>query len=119
MPTILTHPAVPLAIGLGLGRGIVPARLLLAPALVDRRDPQPGVTRLERVHPLVDRYARPLNSARHGAPVVRPRLVVDPGLAKQRVHTFRVLGRTLTERQLPGRVLQDLGQQRAVDGFEV
>ncbi len=30
MPTILTHPAVPLAIGLGLGSGIVPRRLLVA-----------------------------------------------------------------------------------------
>ena len=30
MPTILTHAAIPLAIGLGLGSGIVPPRLLLA-----------------------------------------------------------------------------------------
>lgn len=30
MPTILTHPAVPLALGIGLGPHIVPARLLLA-----------------------------------------------------------------------------------------
>ncbi|MEO7728969.1 MAG: metal-dependent hydrolase [Burkholderiales bacterium] len=30
MPTILTHPVVPLAIGLGLGSGIVPPRLLIA-----------------------------------------------------------------------------------------
>lgn len=30
MPTILTHAVVPLAIGLGLGRGLVPARLLAA-----------------------------------------------------------------------------------------
>lgn len=30
MPTILTHPAVPLAIGLGLGAGVIPARLLFA-----------------------------------------------------------------------------------------
>ena len=30
MPTILTHPAVPLAIGLGLGSGLIPVRLLLA-----------------------------------------------------------------------------------------
>lgn len=30
MPTILSHPAVPLALGLGLGRQIVPRRLLLA-----------------------------------------------------------------------------------------
>ena len=30
MPTIFSHPAVPLAIGLGLGTGIVPPRLLLA-----------------------------------------------------------------------------------------
>jgi inner membrane protein len=29
MPTILTHPAVPLAIGLGLGSNIVPRRLLI------------------------------------------------------------------------------------------
>lgn len=28
MPTILTHPAVPLALGLGLGHRLVPARLL-------------------------------------------------------------------------------------------
>ncbi|MDB5800804.1 MAG: inner rane protein ybcI [Rhodocyclales bacterium] len=33
MPTILTHPAVPLAIGLGLGSGVVPPRLLLAGVL--------------------------------------------------------------------------------------
>ncbi|MEO8442806.1 MAG: metal-dependent hydrolase [Betaproteobacteria bacterium] len=30
MPTILTHPVVPLAIGLGLGSGVVPRRLLVA-----------------------------------------------------------------------------------------
>ncbi len=30
MPTILTHPAIPLAIGLGLGSSVIPARLLLA-----------------------------------------------------------------------------------------
>lgn len=30
MPTILTHPAIPLAIGLALGRDIVPRRLLVA-----------------------------------------------------------------------------------------
>jgi inner membrane protein len=30
MPTILTHPAVPLAIGLGLGSRLVPPRLLFA-----------------------------------------------------------------------------------------
>ena len=30
MPTVLTHPAVPLAIGLGLGRDVVPAPLLIA-----------------------------------------------------------------------------------------
>ncbi len=30
MPTILTHPAVPLAIGLGLGSNVIPKRLLLA-----------------------------------------------------------------------------------------
>jgi inner membrane protein len=30
MPTILTHPAVPLAIGLGLGSNIIPRRLLIA-----------------------------------------------------------------------------------------
>jgi inner membrane protein len=30
MPTILTHPAVPLAIGLGLGSKIIPKRLLIA-----------------------------------------------------------------------------------------
>ncbi len=30
MPTIFTHPAVPLAVGLGLGCNIVPPRLLLA-----------------------------------------------------------------------------------------
>ncbi len=30
MPTILTHPAVPLAIGLGLGKRVIPAPLLLA-----------------------------------------------------------------------------------------
>ncbi len=30
MPTIFSHPAVPLAIGLGLGSNIVPPRLLLA-----------------------------------------------------------------------------------------
>ena len=30
MPTILTHPAVPLAIGLGLGNKIIPRRLLVA-----------------------------------------------------------------------------------------
>lgn len=30
MPTILTHPAVPLAIGLGLGSNIIPRRLLVA-----------------------------------------------------------------------------------------
>jgi inner membrane protein len=30
MPTILTHPAVPLAIGLGLGSNFIPRRLLVA-----------------------------------------------------------------------------------------
>src|ERR1017187_8073225 len=30
MPTILTHPAIPLAIGLGLGSNIIPRRLLVA-----------------------------------------------------------------------------------------
>jgi inner membrane protein len=30
MPTVLTHPAVPLALGLGLGSEIVPSRLLMA-----------------------------------------------------------------------------------------
>ena len=30
MPTILTHPAVPLAIGLGLGSNVIPRRLLIA-----------------------------------------------------------------------------------------
>ena len=30
MPTVLTHPALPLAIGLGLGRGIIAPRLLVA-----------------------------------------------------------------------------------------
>jgi inner membrane protein len=33
MPTILSHPAVPLAIGLGLGSRVVPTRLLLAGVL--------------------------------------------------------------------------------------
>lgn len=33
MPTPLSHPAVPLAIAVGLGRGAVPARLLAAGAL--------------------------------------------------------------------------------------
>ena len=30
MPTVLTHPAIPLAIGLGLGRDVVPTPLLIA-----------------------------------------------------------------------------------------
>lgn len=30
MPTILTHPALPLAVGLGLGLGVIPVRLLVA-----------------------------------------------------------------------------------------
>src|SRR3954469_11703766 len=30
MPTILSHPAVPLAIGLGLGQRVIPRRLLIA-----------------------------------------------------------------------------------------
>lgn len=30
MPTVLSHPAVPLAIGLGLGRNVIPRRLLFA-----------------------------------------------------------------------------------------
>ena len=34
MPTILTHAAVPLAIGLGLGTRVIPARLLIAGVLV-------------------------------------------------------------------------------------
>lgn len=34
MPTILTHPAVPLAIGLGLGTRVIPVRLLLAGVIV-------------------------------------------------------------------------------------
>jgi inner membrane protein len=33
VPTALTHPAVPLALGLGLGRELVPARLLAAGAV--------------------------------------------------------------------------------------
>lgn len=34
MPTILTHPAVPLTVGLGLGAGVIPARLLIAGIVV-------------------------------------------------------------------------------------
>lgn len=34
MPTILTHPAVPLAIGLGLGRGFISPRLLVSGVIV-------------------------------------------------------------------------------------
>ena len=34
MPTILTHPAVPLAVGLGLGAGVIPVRLLIAGVIV-------------------------------------------------------------------------------------
>jgi inner membrane protein len=34
MPTILTHPAVPLALGLGLGRDVISTRLLLAGIIV-------------------------------------------------------------------------------------
>lgn len=34
MPTILTHPAVPLIIGLGLGTRIIPAKLLIAGVMV-------------------------------------------------------------------------------------
>ena len=30
MPTVLTHPAVPLAIGLGLGKDVIPPPLLIA-----------------------------------------------------------------------------------------
>ena len=30
MPTVLTHPAIPLAIGLGLGRDVIPTPLLIA-----------------------------------------------------------------------------------------
>lgn len=30
MPTVLTHPAVPIAIGIGLGRGVVSPRLMVA-----------------------------------------------------------------------------------------
>lgn len=30
MPTIFTHPAIPLAIGLGLGKPIIPPRLMAA-----------------------------------------------------------------------------------------
>ncbi|MBI5844997.1 MAG: metal-dependent hydrolase [Deltaproteobacteria bacterium] len=33
MSTVLTHPAIPLAIGLGLGRNVVPGRLLAAGVL--------------------------------------------------------------------------------------
>lgn len=33
MPTILTHPAIPLALGLGLGKTIIPRRLLAAGAV--------------------------------------------------------------------------------------
>jgi len=33
MPTILTHPAIPLALGLGLGNAIIPRRLLAAGAV--------------------------------------------------------------------------------------
>ncbi len=34
MPTILTHPAVPLALGIGLGNRIIPGKLLLAGILL-------------------------------------------------------------------------------------
>ena len=34
MPTILTHAAVPLAVGLGLGAGVIPVRLLIAGVIV-------------------------------------------------------------------------------------
>ncbi|HYB70602.1 MAG TPA: metal-dependent hydrolase [Candidatus Bathyarchaeia archaeon] len=34
MPTVLSHPAVPLALGVGLGRGVIATRLLLAGVVV-------------------------------------------------------------------------------------
>jgi inner membrane protein len=34
VPTILTHPAIPLAVGLGLGSAVIPVRLLLAGVVV-------------------------------------------------------------------------------------
>src|SRR5207302_501545 len=53
----------------------------------------------------VERMA--FHPARHRAAVIRPRLVVDPGFAKECLHAIGVLGRALAERQLPRGVLQD------------
>jgi len=40
-------------------------------------------------------------------------------VAKQRLHALGVLRAALAERELPRRVLQDLGQQRSIDSLEV
>src|SRR5438105_4740531 len=92
---------------------------LLAPAAVDRRDPQPGVARLERVHPLVDGHARPIHSPPRAAPVAVAGDVLDRGTTEQRFHALSVLWAALAERELPRRVLQDLGQQRSIDSLEI
>jgi hypothetical protein len=54
------------------------------------RDPQPRVTRLKRVHPFVDRPTRTFHPARNDAPIVRPRLVVDPGFSKEGLHVLGI-----------------------------
>src|SRR3954452_8091496 len=54
--------------------------------------------------------------------VTRPSFVQDSSIThafEQRLHTLGVLWTALTEDDLPGRVLQDLAEQRPVNGFEV
>src|ERR1051326_8138433 len=84
------------------------ANTLLPPAAVNWRSAQPCIAGLQRIHPLIDRHTRPLNVAVRAAAMVVSRDVLNPVLTEQRLHALSVLRAALSERELPGSVLQDL-----------
>jgi len=85
VPTLITHPAVPLALGLVLGREAIPARLLLA-----------GV--VASVLPDLDVVAFRLGvpyAAEFGlTPSARARLAIDPGRGKKSKFEGLIGGKT-------------------------